>query len=449
MLTIPHALLFAAGRGVTTPDAASTPTDAARRRSIRAWCWYDWANSAFATSVSVAILPPFFAAVAKGEGLAANVATAYWGYACAAGLLIAAFGGPILGSLADHLGARKRILFCCVVVGAVMTAVIGLVPWAGWRGLLALFGVAFVAYAMANVLYDSLLPTVARPEEVHRVSARGFAYGYIGGGLLLALNLAWIMRPAMFHLPSADFATRLSFVSVAVWWLGFSIPLFRHVPEPPRVHEPIPASKLMRAVLGQIWRTLLSLRRQPELFRFLIAFWLYSDGIGTVIKMSTIYGSELGIGTGSLIGALLMVQILAAPASIVFGRIGQRYDPRLAVAIGLGGYVVITMIGYFLSKPWHFWLLAGLVAMFQGGTQALSRSMFSRLVPRRQQGEMFGFYSVSEKLAGVVGPILFGVVAQLTGSGRLAVLTLLPFFIIGAWLLMTVNLEKGAERAGN
>jgi len=409
---------------------------------------YDWANSAFATSVIAAILPPFFAAVAK-KHLAANVATAYWGYASAAALLLAAIAGPVLGSLADHLGCRKRILFICVVVGSVTTAVIALTPWAGWRELLGLFGVAFIAFAVGNVLYDSLLPTIARPEEIHRVSARGFAYGYVGGGVLLAVNLAWIMRPALFHLPNVDFATRLSFLSVAVWWFVFSIPLFRDVPEPPSEREPVAPGKLAGSVFGQIWETLLYLRRQPELFRFLVAFWLYSDGIGTVIKMATIYGSEVGIGTNDLIGALLMVQILAAPASIVFGRIGQRYDPRLAVAIGLAGYVVITIIGYAMKSATDFWILAGLVAMFQGGTQALSRSMFSRLVPRRQQGELFGFYSVSEKLAGVVGPILFGLVAQVSGTGRLAVLTLLPSFIVGAIVLMTVDLKKGAERAGN
>jgi UMF1 family MFS transporter len=199
--------------------------------------------------------------------------------------------------------------------------------------------------------------------------------------------------------------------------------------------------------IGRIIRTLRSLRDRPELLTFLIAFWLYSDGIGTVIKMATVYGSEIGIGRNHLIGALLLVQLVAAPASIAFGRMAKPFGPKRAVVVGLMGYVVITMLGYFMSSAWHFWVLAFLVALVQGGTQALSRSMFASLVPRKQLGELFGFYSVSEKFAGVAGPLIFGIVAQLTGQGRVAVLTLLPFFIGGAWLLMRVDLEKGARRA--
>jgi UMF1 family MFS transporter len=197
----------------------------------------------------------------------------------------------------------------------------------------------------------------------------------------------------------------------------------------------------------QTWTTLRSLRRRPELFAFLIAFWLYSDGIGTIIKMATVYGSEIGIGRNHLIGALLMVQIVAAPATLLFGRIARRLGPQRAVAIGLIGYIGITALGFFMSKPIHFWLIALLVALFQGGTQALSRSMFASLVPPRQMAELFGFYSISEKLAGVVGPLLFGVVAEWAGTGRWAVLTLVPFFAIGALMLMRVDLAAGARRA--
>jgi UMF1 family MFS transporter len=282
---------------------------------------------------------------------------------------------------------------------------------------------------------------------MHRVSARGFAYGYVGGGLLLAVNLVWILFPHRFGLADAEAATRLSFASVALWWLGFSLPLFRRVPEPRTEAVAAPAPASVTSVLGGVLATTRSLPRSPELFRFLIAFWLYSDGIGTVIKMATVYGSEVGIQRTDLIGALLMVQIVAAPASILFGRLARPLGPQRAVALGLMGYVAITVFGFYLSKPIHFWILAGLVAIVQGGTQALSRSMFASLAPRRQMSELFGFYSVSEKLAGVVGPVLFGVVAQWSGRGRYAVLTLLPFFIGGAWLLLSVDLERGARRA--
>lgn len=431
---------------------------------MRAWCLYDWANSAFATSVIAAILPPFFAAVA-GRELPKHLATATWGYASSAALLVAAVAGPVLGAAADHLGRKKPLLLACVAAGAAATALLGLVPWGGWHALLVLFAVAFVAFAAGNVLYDALLPAVAAPGEMDRVSSRGFAYGYFGGGLLLAVNLAWILKPQAFGLADADAATRLSFVSVALWWLLFSIPLFRRVPEAAGLRDAgsradtggaaarrdgedagSPAS-LPTAVTRRLARTLAGVRRQPELFRFLVAFWLYSDGIGTIIKMATIYGAEIGIGRADLIGALLLVQILAAPASLAFGRLAGRFGARPAILAGLAGYVGITLLAFFLTRPWHFWVLAALVAMFQGGTQALSRSLFATLVPRARLGELFGFYSVSEKLAGVVGPLLFGLVAQASGAGRLGVLTLLPFFLGGGWLLATVDLERGARRA--
>jgi UMF1 family MFS transporter len=334
-----------------------------------------------------------------------------------------------------------------VLIGSIATLAMAFVPGNSWRWLLGTFGVAFIAFATGNVLYDSLLPAVATPADMHRVSARGFAYGYFGGGVLLAINLAWILFPHRFGLANAEVATRLSFASVAVWWLAFSIPLMRRVPEPPREAGASRPSAGLAEVLRGVLSTTRSLPRSPELFRFLLAFWLYSDGIGTVIKMATVFGTEAGIGRGDLIGALLMVQILAAPASLAFGRLARPLGPQRAVALGLVGYVAITVLGFFLSKPIHFWMIAVLVAMFQGGTQALSRSMFAALAPRRQMGELFGFYSVSEKMAGVVGPVLFGLVAQWTGAGRYAVLTLLPFFVVGAWLLLTVDLERGARRA--
>jgi len=429
----------------STASAPPADVGAAPPSAVRAWCFYDWANSAFATTITAAVLPPYFAAVAA-RSMPAHVATARWAYASALAMLAAAMLAPVLGSIADRLGRRKRLLFGCVLIGSIGTLGMAFVPGHAWLGLLATFGVAFIAFATGNVLYDSLLPAVASPSEMHRVSARGFAYGYFGGGVLLAINLAGILFPRRFGLADAEAATRLSFASVAVWWLLFSVPLFRRVPEPPAEAGAARRSTNVVEILRGVLATTKSLPRSPELFRFLLAFWLYSDGIGTVIKMATVYGSEAGIGRNDLIGALLMVQILAAPASLLFGRLVRPLGPQRAVALGLVGYVAITLLGFLLSKPIHFWMLAALVALVQGGTQALSRSMFASLVPRRKLSELFGFYSVSEKLAGVVGPVLFGLVAQWS-AGRFAVLTLLPSFIIGGWLLLTVDLERGARRA--
>jgi UMF1 family MFS transporter len=411
-----------------------------QRPAARAWCLYDWANSGFTTSVVATILPIYFATVAT-RTMPSSQATALWGFASAAAMLASGLIAPLVGAYADRTGRRKPLLLTLVVIGSASTAVLAVSPPGSWQTLLIGFGFAFLAFAVGNALYDALLPAVATPEEMHQVSARGYAYGYVGGGLLLAVNLAWIMFPTRFGLPDADAATRLAIGSVAIWWLVFAIPLFRKVPEPPghtaAAHNPV----------VQTFRTLRSLRRRPELLSFLIAFWLYSDGIGTVIKMATVYGTEIGITREHLIGALLMVQILASPATLLFGRIAKPLGPQRAVAIGLLGYVGVTVLGFYMSKPIHFWAIAALVALFQGGTQALSRSMFVSMVPQRQMAEMFGFYSVSEKLAGVIGPLLFAVIAQWTGGGRFAVLSLLPMFVIGMVMLMRVDLHAGAERA--
>lgn len=427
-------------------DAERPSGEALRRRAVRAWCLYDVANSAFATSVVAAILPPFFAEIAS-RSMPPHMATAAWAYGSALALMLAAIVGPLTGAIGDQLGRRKRLLAVCVTIGASCTFLLSLLSGLGWLPLLLLFGLAFVAFATGNALYDSLLPSVARPKELHAISARGFAWGYFGGGLLLAVNLAWILMPQRFGLGGANDAIRLSFASVAIWWAAFSIPLFRCVDEPRPTRAGRTTSQAAGAAFRRIARTVRRIRTQPELLTFLAAFWLYSDGIGTVIKMATVYGSEIGIGRNHLIGALLLVQMIAAPASLAFGRLAGPLGPRRAVVIGLMGYVLITLLGFFMQSAAHFWALAVMVALVQGGTQSLSRSMFATLVPRGQLGELFGFYSVSEKLAGVAGPLIFGLVAQMTGAGRFAVLTLLPFFIGGAWLLTRVDLDRGEKRA--
>lgn len=426
--------------------APPAPSDPARARAQRAWCLYDWANSAFATSVVAAILPVYFAGVAA-KSMPAHQATAMWGYASAAALAVTAVLSPIAGALADQTRRRKPYLFGCVLLGVAGTLALALLPGQPWWALLVAFGVAFIAFATGNVLYDSLLPGIAHDSELHAVSARGFALGYLGGGLLLAAHLVLVLKPGLFGLADAGAATRVAFASVAAWWLLFSLPLFRQVPEPEAGSDGVPAAQLAGATFRQLGRTLAHIRERRDLLMFLVAFWLYSDGIGTIIKMATIYGAEVGIGRQDLIGALLMVQLVAAPASLAFGRLAKPLGPRAAVLVGLAGYCGISVFAYFLEKPWHFWAMALLVALFQGGTQALSRSMFASLVPKRQVSELFGFYSVSEKLAGVVGPLLFAGVTQLMGGGRMATLTLLPLFVGGAWLLTRVDLERGARLA--
>jgi UMF1 family MFS transporter len=302
-----------------------------------------------------------------------------------------------------------------------------------------------LGFAGSLVFYDSLLPHIARPEEVDMVSSRGYAIGYLGGGILLAVNLAMIQLA-----PSETRAmmTRLSFLTVALWWFVFTIPLRRIVPEPPRR---IAAGEAGRSPIlvsfTRLAHTFREITRFRDLFIFLVAFWFYNDGIGTIIKMATIYGAEIGISQGTLIGTLLLVQFIGIPFAFLFGWLARKIGAKRSIYISLLVYTAIAIAGYFLQKEWQFWALGIAVATVQGGSQALSRSLFSRLVPRSKSAEFFGFFSVSEKFAGIVGPFVFAVVGQLMGSSRLSIVSLVIFFIIGAVLLSRVNEAEGVRVA--
>jgi UMF1 family MFS transporter len=425
------------------------------RRAIRAWCLYDWANSAFATTVMVALFPPFFRSLATSAGLTPARATAYWGYTTALALLLGALIGPVLGAIADRTGSIKRQLGLFTALGALATASFTLIGGGSWRLAAGLFVVANVAYAGAIVFYESLLPRIAAPVEIDRVSSQGYALGYVGGGLLLLLNAVWIVRPHAFGLSGADAAVRLSFLSVAVWWAVFSIPLFRRVAEPralaaaPSDAAPPGPLALARDGFTRVFRTLREVRRHRQLFLFLLAFWLYNDGIGTIIKMATAYGDEIGIALRDMVGALLLTQFVGIPCTLLFGRIAARIGAKRTILITLAVYGGICIGGYFVREAWHFYALAIAVGVVQGGAQALSRSLFASMVPRERSAEFFGFFSTSGKLAGIAGPLLFGVIAQAVGQSRAGVFSLLVFFLVGAAILWRVDVEEGVRAAGN
>ncbi len=419
-----------------------------QRRELRAWAMYDWANSAFATTVMAAVLPIYYSDVAAST-LPAHLRSAYWAYTTSAALLIIALVSPVLGAAADYLGAKKRFLGAFLVLGAGGTALLALAGTGDWLFASVVFIIGNLGFAGANVFYESLLPHVADGPEIDRVSTAGYAVGYVGGGVLLAVNMWWILSPETFGLSDAGQASRAAFLSVSVWWLVFSIPLFRRVREPAARLEPDEVLELnpVKVGFGRVWRTLKELRRHRQVFLFLLAFWLYNDGIGTIIKMATIYGREIGIGTSDLIGALLVVQFLGIPFTFAFGALAGRIGAKRGIYLALCVYVVISVFGYFMDEAWHFWALAGGVATVQGGAQALSRSLYASVVPRGKSSEFFGFYSVSSKFAGIFGPLLFGVVAQLTGGSRLSILSLVVFFVGGIVLLSRVDEEEGRRVA--
>ena len=414
------------------------------KRIINAWAMYDWANSAFATTIMAAVLPVFYANVA-GSVLPGNQATVYWGYTTSIALLIVAVLSPVLGAMADFRGQKKRYLTVFALLGIFGTSLLFFVTTGDWFQASIFFIIGNIGFAGANVFYDSLLPHVAKPDEIDQVSTKGYALGYLGGGILLAINLAMIMFAPE---DMTILMSRLSFLSVATWWLLFTIPLWRRVPEPPRrVRLSEKDMGAVQAGFTRFFQTLKDITKYRDLFIFLIAFWLYNDGIGTIIKMATIYGAEIGIGQTDLIGALLMVQFIGIPFAFAFGWLAKKIGTKPSIYLSLIVYTLIAIMGYFMEYAWHFWLLAFAVATVQGGSQALSRSLFGRMVPKSKSAEFYGFFSVSSKFAGIAGPFLFAVVGQLTGHSRLSILSLIVFFILGMIILSRVDVKEGVKVA--
>jgi len=311
-----------------------------------------------------------------------------------------------------------------------------------WVFASILFLLGNIGFSISEVFYNSLLPYIASKDKVDQISTRGYAYGYMGGGILLLLNVILISS-----LSDQKFGMRLSFLMAALWWAFFSFPLISSKSNNSPIINQQQNSNLILLSFRRIKKTFLEIKKYRELSIFLIAFWIYNDGIGTIIRMATIYGAEIGISTTDLIGALIMTQFVGIPFALIFGRLANLFGTKNSIFIGLAVYTLISIGAFFMKTNLHFWILAFMVAMVQGGTQALSRSLFSSMVPRSKSGEFFGFYSMSSRFAGIVGPLIFSVIGQLTGSSRLSILFLVSFFLVGGFLLSTVNEKEGIKVA--
>ncbi len=414
------------------------------KKIINSWSMYDWANSAFATTIMAAVLPIYYRTIAEST-LTGNQVTSYWAYTNSIALLLIALVSPILGAMADFRGQKKRFLTIFALLGIVATAFMFFLTTGDWLLASTLFILGNIGFAGANIFYDSLLPHIAKKNDIDQVSTRGYAMGYLGGGILLAVNLAMIMfAPDNLTV----LMTRISLASVAVWWLLFTIPLWRNVPEPPRqVYEGEIDKNPVKAGFSRLVETFKEVRKYGDLFKFLVAFWLYNDGIGTIIKMATTYGDEIGIDDTSLIMVLLIVQFVGIPFSFAFGWLAKKIGTKKSIYLSLGVYTAISIGGYFLSNATHFLILGFAVAMVQGGAQALSRSLYGRMVPKAQSAEFFSFFSVSGKFAGIFGPLVFGLVSQLFGNSRLGIISLIIFFIAGGLMLTRVDEEEGIRVA--
>jgi MFS transporter, UMF1 family len=418
------------------------------RPALRAWALYDWANSAFVTTVIAAVFPIYFSSVAAAD-LPPPIATARFALATTVALTLIAVAAPILGTLADYAAVKKKMLGAFLGLGVLATAGMTFIHQGNWQLAAVLFILADIGAAGSFIFYDALLPHVASDEELDRVSTAGYALGYLGGGVLLAINLAWIQYPAFFGLTDAAAAARLSFLSVSLWWLLFSIPLFRQVAEPPQPLERGEQRResLLQVAVTRLGQTFQALRSYKQAFLFLLAFLLYNDGIGTIIRMATIYGTEIGIPQSALITAILLVQFIGLPCSLLFGSLAKYLGAKRAIFLTLAVYAVISVIGYFMQTALHFYLLATLVGLVQGGSQALSRSLFASMIPRSRSAEFFAFFAICEKFAGIFGPAIFAVMVTSTGSSRTAILAVIAFFVAGGLLLAQVDVGEGQRVA--
>ena len=417
------------------------------RPELRAWAMYDWAESAFWSTVVTAVFPRFFSDYAAA-GLTPADATAWFAWTTTLTVAVIAFLGPVLGVVADQHAVKKRFLALFMLMGAGATLGMVAITRGGWPFALVMFFIANIGVATGRVFYDALLPHIARPEEIDRVSTAGYAVGFIGGGVVLLLNLAWILTPSTFGLADSVAAIKLSFASVAVWWIGFSLPLFLRVREPAARPQPARVRRgVVSGAFAQLRDTFRELRGYKQGFLMLLAFLLYSDGIQTMIRMSSIYGAEIGLDQNALIAAFVIVQFVGVPCTFLFGAAADRVGPKPALYAGLTVYTGISVLAYFMTTEWHFFALATLVGMVQGGSQALSRSLFARMIPKHKSSEFFGFFSVFEKFAGIFGPALFAASVTLFGSSRAAVLSVILFFIAGGLVLARVDVAEGEREA--
>ncbi|HET19391.1 MAG TPA: MFS transporter [Chromatiales bacterium] len=398
-----------------------------------AWALYDWANSAFATVVMAGFFPLFFKQYWAGS-LPTTESTFWLGMTMTLASVVLILVAPVIGGLADVLGWRKRVLIQFTLLGAGATAALWLLPQGAWVWALLLYGLASFAFMAANIAYDALLPTVAEPGQFGRVSSRGFALGYLGGGVLFALCVGMTLQPDWFGLRDAAQAVSLSFLLTGLWWLLFSLPLMRRVVEHAPANPP-PLRRAMRASLGQWRASWRHLRAEPRALTFLVAYWLYIDGVDTVIRMAVDYGLSIGLPSDGLIIALLIVQFVGFPATLLYGRLAGRIGMARAIFAGLGVYFLIVLWATRMNSALEFYLLAVGVGLVQGGVQAMSRAYFAHLTPAGREGEFFAFYNMLGKFAALFGPILVGALTLASEDHRIGMLAVLPLFAGGAWLL--------------
>lgn len=415
------------------------------RKQIISWSLYDWANSTFSTTVMAGFFPIFFQQY-WSTASDVTVSTWYLGLANSLASIAVASLAPFLGAIADKASVKKRLLIFFAFIGIISTGALSMVGQGYWKIAAVFYVVASVGFMSANIFYDSLLPSVASKQKRDFVSSLGYSLGYIGGGILFLVNVAMYLKPQFFGIADAPSAIKLSFLTVAVWWAIFTLPILIFVKEKAPAND-IGIIKSISAGWIQLLSTLKRIRELKVVTTFLIAYWLYIDGVDTIIRMSVDYGTSLGFTTSTLITLLLMVQFIAFPATLIYNWFAKQIGIKQAILIAIGGYICIAVIGSLVSKEWHFYIIATLIGCFQGGIQALSRSLYSRIIPSNNSAEFFGFYNMFGKFATIIGPPLMGYVAMATGNPRFGILAIILLFVLGGYFLLMVDVEEGERVA--
>ncbi len=415
-------------------------------KKILSWSLYDWANSAFATTVMAGFFPTFFDSYwSSGDAIES---TFYLGLANSAASLIVAALSPFLGAIADKTSMKKKFLIFFAFLGATMTGCLALVEQGNWQMALMFFVIASIGFASGNLFYDSMLISVSygTDKSIDFISAFGFALGYIGGGILLVVNVLMYTQPHLFGFADGVEGIKVSFITVGIWWAVFTIPIILFVKEP-KVSEKLSIPRAIKAGYNQLSDTFKEVRKLKVVSTFLIAYWLYIDGVDTIIKMAIKYGTSLGFASTSLIVALLITQFVAFPAVLLFNMMGKKIGIKKALYIAIFAYSIITVFGIFMTSEIHFYILAVCIGMFQGGIQAASRSYYTRLIPKEKAGEFFGFYNMLGKFAAVVGPLLMGSITKITGNVRIGMASVIILFVLGFIFLRKVDTEEGKKLA--
>lgn len=415
-------------------------------REERSWALYDWANSAYILVVATAILPIYFKSSASEAGIDGAVSTAFWGYANSIATFIVFILAPILGTIADFKGFKKRFFIFFASLGVAFTFILAIIPFDQWFVLLICFIVTSVGFAGANVFYDAFLVDVTTDKRMNRVSSNGFALGYIGSTIPFLISIGIIVLSQQNIIPlSVTAASQAAFVITALWWGLFTIPMLKNVEQKyylERVPNPVNES------FKRLYRTFKNIKQYRPLVLFLLAYFFFIDGVNTIIKMATAYGTDLGVDSTTLLIILFLTQVVAAPFTALFGKLSEFFNEKRMILAGIVIYIFNCTYALFLDSAFDFWVLAMLVGTAQGGIQALSRSYYGKLIPKEQSNEFFSFYSIFGKFAAIFGPLLVGATAHITGKTNSGVFSLIVLFVIGGMILLFVPYQKNEEGDG-